>query len=340
MKKIGLYIVLIVMIASCKNEQVQEKKDTIKIRVVSAKQIDYNKKIRASGTLSSKEEVKLSFKTGGIIEKIYFNEGELFKKGDVLASLNLKEINAKVKQAELSYEKAKRDLQRVKNLYQDSVATLEQLQNAQTALDYAQSNVEIALFNKRYSKIIAPANGKVLKILSEENELIGSGYPVVLVSSDEKEWVVKTSVSDIDVVNIQIDDSAHVFFDAYKDEAFKSKITEISGRSDPYTGTFDLEMRILHANRMLISGMIAKIEIYSSVTEKLIQIPVEAMIEGNESMAYIYVFDGTKAHKKEVDVYEINDGFILVKQGLQKGEQVVIDGVNYIKPESDIEVVE
>ena len=107
------------------------------------------------GKLASKEELKLSFKTGGIISEIFVDEGQTVKKGQVLAKLNLSEIQAQVNQAILGLDKAERDYRRANNLYKDSVVTLEQLQNTTTALDIAKSNVKIAEFNLQFSTIKA-----------------------------------------------------------------------------------------------------------------------------------------------------------------------------------------
>ena len=86
-----------------------------------------------SGTIASKTEARLGFKTGGIIQKIYVRDGDMVKSGQLLATLDMTEINSQVAQANLGVEKSQRDLQRAKSLYADTVATLEQLQNATTA---------------------------------------------------------------------------------------------------------------------------------------------------------------------------------------------------------------
>ena len=65
--------------------------------------------IQTSGLFTTDDETYLAFKTGGIIEKIYVKEGDAIRKGQLLATLNLTEIEAQVAQARLSFEKAKRD---------------------------------------------------------------------------------------------------------------------------------------------------------------------------------------------------------------------------------------
>jgi len=94
-------------------------------------------------------EQKLSFKTGGIIRKIFVSEGQSVYRGNILASLDLSEIQSQVNQAREALEKAERDYDRLVNLYNDSVATLEQLQNTKTMLQISRSNYDIAAFNLR-----------------------------------------------------------------------------------------------------------------------------------------------------------------------------------------------
>jgi len=89
-------------------------------------------------------KIKLSFKVGGIIETLLVEEGERVKAGQFLAHLEKSEIEAMAKQARSAYEKASRDYKRIVSLYQDSVATLEHMQDSETALNVARSSLEIA----------------------------------------------------------------------------------------------------------------------------------------------------------------------------------------------------
>lgn len=120
-------VVFAVFIAGCggNGEEAAEVR-TIKVRAVEITDEDVTIPVRTSGVLSSSSEQRLSFKTGGIIESIQVDEGDVVKKGDVLASLDLAEITAMYIQAESGWKKSQRDLKRMKNLYGDSVVTLEQ----------------------------------------------------------------------------------------------------------------------------------------------------------------------------------------------------------------------
>ncbi len=337
-----LAIAIVIVIVSCKEKEItQESAEKVKIKTTEVKFVEYNYRVNSIGKIVSSEEAKLSFKTGGVINSILVNEGDYIKKGQVLATLNLSEINAMVNQAKLALEKAQRDYERAKNLYEDSVATLEQYQNATTGLEYAKTNVEIAEFNLKYSSIKAPTNGTILKILAEENEVIGQGYPVFLFGSGNEQWILKINVADKDAVLVQFDDKAKVKIDAYPTEEFNARVSGIGKFADPFTGTYEIELKMEPTNKKLVSGLIAKACITTNKTEKYLLIPYNSLIGANESEGFIYKIDAGEIKKKSIHIAKIiDDGILVIANGLKQGDIIVTQGVNYLKPGSLFEIVE
>ncbi len=220
-----LFFLVFTTFMSCRQEQEKKEQLPVPVTLYKAKTVNYQEIINTSGQVASRQEVKLSFKTGGIIRKMYYDEGDEVKKGDLLASLKMDEVKAHLQKAKLAMEKAHRDFKRAKNLYRDSVATLEVFQNAQTALNLAKSDMEVARFNFQHAAIKAPSNGLILRKLVEEQEIVSSGYPVYLFGSREKEWIVRVNVPDKDVINLAIGDTAEVLLDPYPDQVFPARIT-------------------------------------------------------------------------------------------------------------------
>lgn len=338
--KFSIYILLAAILgfSSCKEEKSNGHQKVVKVKIATVTKEIINTPIRTSGIVASDKEAKLSFKTGGIIKGIYVNEGSTVRRGQLLAQLDLSEIRANVSQAELAMEKAKRDYERAKNLYNDSVATLEQFQNAKTALEYAETNVKIARFNLQHSTIVAPNNGKILMRLAENNEMIGPGYPVFLFGSTEKNWIVKVIVTDKDVVKLKIGDSAEIQLDAYTSEVFSGKITEIANASDPYTGTFEVKVSIDKTDKQIVSGMIAKVEIEPSSTEESFTIPVDALVEGDEFSGFVYILENNIQHKKKINIKRILSNKLVV-EGLDQNTVVVTDGAKFLTSDTKIEIV-
>ncbi|HEX3024050.1 MAG TPA: efflux RND transporter periplasmic adaptor subunit [Chitinophagaceae bacterium] len=205
------FISLLLACNSKPKEIVKQKDDAVLVKTTKAETTDYRPTLQYSGMMASTNEVKLSFKIGGIIAKIYVKEGDQVTKGQLLATLNLTEINAQVEQSTEAVEKAKRDANRVKNLYHDTAATLEQFQNVQTQLDVAKENQRIAKFNLEYAQIRALDNGTVTKKISNEGEVIAAGYPVFIINNaSNNDWVIRFGVADKDWSILKKDDAATV----------------------------------------------------------------------------------------------------------------------------------
>lgn len=332
---------LIILLSGCKpttEKEVTENK-ALQVKLWKVEVREYKIPVRAAGMLSTTTEIKLGFKTGGLVRQVSIREGALVKRGEVLAVLDLSEIDAQVNQARIGLEKAERDLNRARNLYRDSVATLEQFQNASSAYELAQSQKRIADFNLEHSRIKAPANGRIQKILVEPNELIAPGHPAILFASTESDWVVRVALTDKDIVKFSLGDSARVEMDAFPDITFQAKITELGAIADPVTGTYEAELRILRANSQFRSGFISRAYIFPTQSSNAAMVPLEALLEASDKRAIVYVYKEGELSRRRIRTGRIVDDLIMVTEGLEPGELVVTAGAKYIREDSRISPV-
>jgi multidrug efflux system membrane fusion protein len=339
---IGIIIGFFLLAASCGvNEKEQPKEDIIPVRTVPVLCQALSIPIYTSGQLYPKEMVRLSFKVGGIIGKLHVGEGETVKKGQLLASLDLAEIRAHFNQAENAWIKARRDLKRVKNLYRDRAATLEQFQDVETAFKVAESNLNIARFNLDHSRIKAPANGKILKQLAEEGEMIGVGMPVFLFGSTENQWVIKVGISERDIVRTALEDPASVRFDAYPGREFSAVVSEISNAIDPASGTYQVELSLGDGEEglKLAAGFVGKAGIEPSARETYFVIPVDSIVEGEGDEGIVFTVKGNKAVRVNIKVAHIFSETAAVGSGLEGIDNVVTSGAAYLRDGAMVKVI-
>ena len=365
--RLSTYVIIfsVLFFTACSEETGDQKvvtqtdRPAKKVETVKVQEIEYAETVFASGQLASSEESRLSFKTGGIIKKINVAEGQQVRKGQELAVLDLEEINAQVQQAslgsdqaeiqvknaELALKLAERDLRNTEGLFQDSVATLEQLENAQVQLDNAKNqleaakkglafsgqNVEVASFNLKYSKIKAPGNGTILKKLAEVNELVGPGTPVFLFGSKDKALVLRVNITDKDIIHIQLGNEAAITFDAYPNFKFKGTVREVASMADPFTNTYEVEIEIAPVGKKLLSGFIGSVHIFTSSRQNLFQVPIDALVSANQQKGEVFVVDNGKALKTKIGIYKIKEEQLLVDQGLNVDDEVIISGVGYLE---------
>jgi RND family efflux transporter MFP subunit len=320
---------------ACKKKELPTEtlanQDIIAVRTVIVGKNTAAEPVLASGLVASATEARLSFKTGGVIEKIYVKEGDAVRKGQLLARLNLTEINAQVNQVKESVAKVERDLARVQNLYKDSVATLEQLQNITTAYNVAKQNLAIAQFNQNFSEIHATSNGRIIKKIMNDGELVGPGMPVFYMTANgAQDWVVRIGVSDKDWTRLKLGDQAKITLDAFKNETFGARITNLAQSIDPTSGLYQVELKLNNNAKMMATGLFASVTLQPSTTRSYMTIPLDALIEGNGNNAFVYVNENGIARKKVIQTARIVQDNVLVVSGLKEGEQVITDGSAYL----------
>lgn len=345
----GLVFVLpLIFVMACGNKETStvtealppKLQEEIPVRITAAKDTKAAEKITATGRIAADSEARLSFKTGGVVERIFTDEGATVKKGQLLATLNLTEIAAQVRQTEEGLQKAQRDLQRVQNLHRDSVATLEQLQNATTAVNVSKENVAIAKFNQSYSEIHAPMSGKILRKLMNEGELAAPGVPVfVMYAAGANDWVVIAGLTDKDFVQLQLGDRANIVFDAYPNQIFEAKVHELPESADPSSGLYPVEFKINTQGKRFTHGMFATVTLETS-NNSYVSVPIDAIIEGNGTQAYVFVPDSNKVKKVPVRVAFLNGEEVMLSSGISAGTFVITSGSAYLTEKSIIKIIE
>ena len=313
--------------------------DPVAVRVAPVTLERVTRPVTATGTLGPKEEIPLSFKVGGVIAQVRVDEGQAVRAGDTLALLDLSEIDAAVVRAKSAADKAERDLARAQRLYGDSVATLEQAQNAETGRDVARAELETATFNRRYAVIVAPASGVILKRSAEPGELVQAGVPILKLGSHARGVVVRAGLADRDVVRVRLGDRAVVRFDAFPDHAFEGTVTELAGASDPMTGTYDVEVTIPGGSR-LASGLVGQVEIRPAATHPVALVPIESLLEADGSHATVFGVsaDRQRAERRSVTIAFLTGDYVAVTSGLEGVTSVVTDGAAYLDDGSTLRI--
>lgn len=334
-------LTMTLMFAACSEKKVEQAKmqeDQIPVSTMILEKTGHSENIVLTGQFTTDDETYLSFKTGGIIDKLYVRDGDYVNKGQLLASLDLTEIKALNEQAEIAFQKTKRDHQRVLNLYRDSVATLEQLQNTESAMELARQQKLSALFNLEHSGIRALTSGYVLKRLVSQGQVVGPGTPVLLVNgAGNQQWVLRTSLSDKQWASVKVGDKALVDIPALQLTDIEAKVLRRAEMADPYTGTFSIDVLIQSNQVKVAAGMVGKLKLNLSAQNNVWAIPYEALLDANGDEAYVFVTSGdNKAHKVKVTLKSISDQLVLVEKGLENFTQLILKGNAYLKDGSSI----
>ncbi len=304
--------------------------------------------IQVNGVLEAHSEIKLSFKTGGLIKRIAVDVGERVKANQLLAELDLTELSAGTQAMRENVRKAERDYIRAEQLFRDDVIAKAQLDDARTALDVARASLRGMSFNTEVGRLVASSDGVVLRRFAESAEVVAPGQPVLTLAQDNGSKIFKVALSDKDALSVKIGNTAVVRFGALPNLNFAAVVRTRAGGADPATGLFDVELALAESPALgqLASGLIgrATIEVSDSlvpVSSTLMEIPVSAIAHANANTASVFLFEpdaqssSASARVGEVKLVNIQinspdaalgDSKIIVSSGLNVGQELVTRG--------------
>jgi HlyD family secretion protein len=255
-----LIVGLVVISAGARRDRGQE------VRFEKVGRRDLVAAVTASGKIQPKKKVDVSADITGRITKIAVREGDFVKEGQFLvqidptiyqanlqqAEANMASSQAAVVQANANKDQAERALRRTKELHTQNpnLVSQEQLEQAQTAFDIGESNlnaaqhqvdqaraaVQSARDNLRKTTLIAPMTGRVTRLAVEEGEVavpstFSKDIGLLLTVSDLSVIQAKVKVDETDVVRVHLGDSVEVSIDAFPDTGFVGRVTKVSDSS-------------------------------------------------------------------------------------------------------------
>ena len=294
-----------------------------------------------SGLLTTENEARLSFKTSGVVDQIYVHEGQVVRKGQMLASLIATEVNSQVEQASLGLEKAHRDYTRLSNLYRDSVVTQEALENAKTSLDIAKKTVEAVTFNQQYIYIRAENDGFITAKIANKGEVISAGAPVLSMAetTGNKDFLLRAGVTDKEWTAIYIGQKATISLDAYPDMRLTGSVYRKSKAADAVTGSFQVDIRVAFGSESPAAGMFGRATLIPSRPVNEYTVPYEALIQINGAEAYVYLPAKDNAlDKKRVIIKSFNDKEVVISSGLKEGDMVIVSNNAFLNEKSKIAI--
>ncbi|SNR41081.1 efflux RND transporter periplasmic adaptor subunit [Flavobacterium sp. ov086] len=344
-KSIVICLLVLPVFYACKEEKKEhntfETAEVVSIKTATVNSLALTSTISASGLVTTENTANYAFKIGGIVNHIYVEEGNFFKKGQLLATLDETEISAGLNQTDLNVKKYERDYTRANNLYKDSVYTLEQLQNTKTGLDIAKKQKDAVAFNARYAKIYAASDGFVSQKIASVGEVVGPGSPILAINetSHNNNYLLKIGLTDTEWAAAKIGQKAVVTLDGYPDKQFDALVFRKSQSADAALGSFQVELKLEMKNSKPAVGMFGKAEIHTDNAQDVITIPYDALIEADGNKAYVFIVVNNKVKRQPVTIYKFENKTVYIKDGLQKTDQIVISNSAYLNEQSTIKII-
>ncbi len=200
--------------------------------------------IKVSGNIEG-DDVRISFRVEGQIIQLLTDEGEVVKKGDIVALLNTDELikerdnaAASLKAAQFDYELAKIDYQRSENLFKEGAVSAQKRDQDKTNFDssYAQveqlkASLDLAQTRLDFTKLASPLDGFILVKSSLAGEVVKSGTPVFSAVDLHNIWVT-AYINEKDLGRVKLGQNADVVTDTFPGKKYKGWVSFISSQAE------------------------------------------------------------------------------------------------------------
>jgi membrane fusion protein, multidrug efflux system len=321
---------------STKKETVAAQTD-VAVNVSTAKMMPSEKTLNLVGTLSTDKELNISAETQGKITYLNCEVGQNKQKGSVIATIDDKLKILAVESAKINLNKAKKDIERIKILFEGGTSTEQELDNAKTNYETAVNSLEQAEKQLTYTKILAPINGIITQKLSEVGAYVSSGSAIGYIVNISK-LKVKINVSESSVYLLNVGDNTDITTDVYSGITFSGKISYISPTGDE-SHNYPVEVEIDNSSKHpLKAGTFVNIKIDIPSSGNKLFIPREAL-QGSVKDAQIYVAENNIAKLKKIVIGSQNNDYLEVLSGLNEGEQVITSGQVNLSDNKPIKII-
>jgi multidrug efflux system membrane fusion protein len=311
-----------------------------------------------TGRLEAPESVDVRPRVAGTIERVHFRDGQDVKRGDLLFSLDARPFAAELARAEAQLAAARTaatlastELERTKKLIAQKAVSQQEadqanaaLLNAQASQRAAESAVTSAKLNLDYTAIRAPIAGKASRANLTAGNLVGAGEPVLtsVVAQDKVHaWFDLPEPLVLAQLRANADKAGSGKAAALKvamglaDEAgypHAGTIDFVDNRLNPATGALRARAVFDNKDRRFVPGLFARVRVSAGTLPGAVLTP-ERAIGTDQNKRFVFVVGPDKtAQFREVKPGVLLDGMRVVTGGLKPGEQVVVNGLQRVRP--------
>lgn len=310
----ALAVVIVIVVASVRSGG--PKGEKVYVEPAATRKVE--SVVNAQGEIDPRVKVNISAHIVGKVERLYFKEGDMVRRGQKLVDLEkqnyvaqrdrsaaeLRNRNIEVSRARLALANAQRSFQRASSLRQQGISAQELFDRAQLELDNARATVASAEEGVRQTQatltqasedlsrttIVSPIDGKAVQLNAHEGEVVVTGTmnnagSVIAVIADLSEILVNAEVGETEVVGIQVGQPVTIKVDAVPNKEYRGHVVEIgsSAAIKQQAGSgiryFNVKAAIDTPDESLRPGMTSQVSIVTKSVDKTIALPIQAVVE-------------------------------------------------------------
>ncbi|MDG2432071.1 efflux RND transporter periplasmic adaptor subunit [Flavobacterium sp.] len=340
MKRISILSGLIVLLSvvSC-NSKVEEKEAEEIYTATNPVTIDTSFTKEYVSQIRSVKNIEIRALEKGFLQKIYVDEGQFVKQGQLLFKILPTMYEAEYQKAIAEVKASEIEMMNTKVLSDKNVVSKNELAVAKARLEQAKAELAVANFHLSATNIKAPFSGTIDRIPKKLGSLIDEGELLTSLS-DNSQMFAYFNVSEPEYLNYETDiknradNKVGLLLANGVALKYKGNVEVIESEFDSETGNIAFRSRFPNPDKLLKNGETGKVQMTVPLKNALV-IPQKATYEIQDKK-YVFVIDNkNKVHSQEIKIKgEIPDLYV-IESGLTMGDKILLEGVQKVK-ENDI----
>ncbi|MAJ50003.1 MAG: hypothetical protein CMB82_00090 [Flammeovirgaceae bacterium] len=311
----------------------------ILVTALSLKTTKFHHETEIRASVASRKNVLLAAESMGKIEKIYVSEGQKVKKGQLLVTLNSQVLQNSLEEIKTQLELATVLFEKQANLWNQNIGTeIQYLQakNNRESLDHRLGTLKSQL---RMSRIYAPFDGVVDKIVAKVGEFSQPGLPMVRIINPESNYL-KADISESLLGKFSIGDTVQIYF-PNQNQNQSSVISAIGQVINDQNRTFELEVVMPECDFPVRPNQVVVIRLVDYLNDRAMVVPTK-LIQTDNQGSFIYVLEGKSDDKKASKAY-VNIGYSFddhteILSGLVENQMIVEKGYRALTQGTLVEI--
>ncbi len=320
------------------NEQIQV---ISKFNVIEKEFITY---VELQANLKSRKNVVILSEFQGALKNFFVREGQLVKKGELLAEINDSGLKEQLDQMLIQANYTKDNFDRIKRLWEKNIGSEMQFLKAKSDFETNNKMVEQIRDQLSKTKIYAPFDGEIDEIISNLGSNLVPGSPILRVVNLDIIYA-EAQVPEKYVSSIELGTEALVSIPLLNKEV-TSKIVQSGNFINPNNRTFRVEAPVENKDKRIKQNLNARIKIKNYSNIKALVVPLRVIREDASGRPFIYKL--VETDKKDilltvkifVETGANNDEEIEITKGLSIGDIIVLEGANNVEDNQRVRVIE
>lgn len=313
-----------------------------------ARQDQWEPEVAAIGSLTAINGIEVAPQVGGIVKELYFDSGDLVKKGQKLFQLDTDTEEADLKNFRVQLGNAETELDRQQKLLDKGFASKSAFDTARVLRDRMQAEIERTEALIAQKSIYAPWDGRLGLRDVAAGKYVAPGQNMIWLQTVDPIFVDFT-VTENDFGRIKVGQKVRAKFSAYPNDTFNGEVSTTDARVSASSRMITVRGKLENPDGRLVPGMYADVKVIVGGSAPVVTIPQTAVTYSlyGDSVFAVVKAKNADPNAKEPDLEIerrfiklglVRDGRVNVVEGIKPGDQIVVAGQNKIDQGSKVRI--